>query len=280
MKLVFAACLVICLVCVGSARAEIIARFDFEGNDYTANAANLSGANTNLNLTSSVSVTGVTVGQLGFSPGLDATASLGFAADQFDNALGFSNDVNNDRSFISTNQAVFFRFDVEPGFTVDLESIQFDSLKTRGPQTEQGARVTYAVFVNPATDPAVTGLMTDFNFLSPSRSHTHFHDNDPPSSSGSRGASFSTGRLSVDPFDASAHQGLSGTNTIAIRLFSDEDPDSVLDQDRDFGIDNLVLTGTVTAIPEPSVFSALFASVCCLACRRRSAGRSRRLTIQ
>lgn len=241
--------LVLALGIDGQASADVVARFDFEGNDYVADPSNTSASNTGLNLTSSAAVTGLSIGQLQFSPGLDPTAALGFAADDYDNALGFSTDVNNDRDFLTSDQTVFFQVEVQSGFLLDLESFSFETLKTRGTNPDD-ARLTYSVFLNPAGDPAVDGLIGDLDFV---HNDAHDHYADGVSGAETTGLSFTTGRHAVGPIDWSANQSLTGTQTIAIRLYASAGNAN----DQDFGIDSLILRGQVTAIPEPGTALAL-----------------------
>ncbi|WP_167546589.1 PEP-CTERM sorting domain-containing protein [Stieleria maiorica] len=256
------ACL-FCLVIGWSqmAQADVIARFEFEGNDYTTETSNPSGFNTGLNLSSSVSNAGVTVSELQFSRNLDPTAALGFAADDYDNALGFSTDENDDRSLEFTNQVVYFDVNVHVGFRLNLQSISFDSLKTRGTNTS-GARVTYSLFVNPEGDPAVDGLLGDTDFLT-----NVAHDHHAPGEAGaeSTGEDFSTGRWNTGPIDLNGVQAAAGTNTFALRLYGSEGATS----DQDFGIDNLILSGQVTAIPEPATTAVILLSITAASWRRR-----------
>ncbi|MDV6034176.1 MAG: hypothetical protein F9B45_29595 [Phycisphaera sp. RhM] len=241
----------------------MIAQFDFEGNDYVAEPSNTPGFNTGLNLSSGASVLGTSVGQLQFSPGLDPTAALGNWADHYDNALGFSTDVNNDRDFLTADQTVFFQVEVQSGFLLDLESFRFDTLKTRGTNTDD-ARLTYSVFLNPAGDPSVDGLIGDFDFL-PNGNGAHDHFADGVAGAETTGPSFSTGRHAVGPIDLSANQNLTGTQTIAIRLYGSAGNGN----DQDFGIDSLVLRGQVTAIPEPACTVVLLLGIAASTCRRR-----------
>lgn len=241
--------------------ADVIASFEFDGNDYTAEPNNTTGFNTNLNLASSVSVTGLSLGVLQFSPNLDPTAALGFAADDFDNALGFSTDANDDRNLLTSNQVVYFDIDVDSGYKLGLQSLSFESLKTRG-NNATGSRVTYSIFANPAGDPSVDGLIGDLDFVT-SLAHDHFADGE--SGAESTGGSFTTGRWNTGPVDLSQPrlQELTGSNRIAIRMYASDGAD------RDFGIDNLVLNGQVTAIPEPAGTCLLLLGIAATACRRR-----------
>nr|WP_143548354.1 hypothetical protein [Rhodopirellula sp. SM50] len=214
-------------------------------------------------MSNSAAVLGTNIGQLQFSPGLDPTAALGSWADHYDNALGFSTDVNSDRDFSTTDQTAFFQVDVQSGFLLDLESFSFETLKTRGTNTDD-ARLTYSVFLNPAGDPSVDGLVGDFDFVpSGNGAHDHFADGVPGAET--TGPSFSTGRLAVGPIDLSANQNLTGTQTIAIRLYGSAGNGN----DQDFGIDNLVLRGQVTAIPEPACTAVLLLGIAASTCRRR-----------
>ncbi|WP_182865559.1 hypothetical protein [Stieleria mannarensis] len=255
-----------CLFCflLGSSQAldaDVIARFEFQGNDYTTETSNPSGFNTGLNLSNNASVAGVTVSDLQFSRNLDPTAALGFAADDYDDALGFSTDENDDRSLEFTNQVVYFDVNVHVGFRLNLQSISFDSLKTRGANTDD-ARVTYSLFVNPAGDPAVDGLLGDTDFLT---NVAHDHGAAGDTEAESTGEDFSTGRWNTGPIDLSGVQAVAGVNTIALRLYGSEGATS----DQDFGIDNLVLSGQVTAIPEPATTTVLLVSIAAASYRRR-----------
>jgi hypothetical protein len=269
-KFVAAACGIASLALVWlsfapSAEAAVIAQFDFDGNNYVADPANPTGANQNLDLTSSApGIIGVSVSDIQFSPGLDATAALGQWADAYDGALGFSTDVNDDRLLNETDQAVFFRVTLQPGATMSLDALNFDTLKTRG-NNATGSRLTYSVFVNPAGDPAVDGLVGNFDpdFQS---AHDHFDSGQPGAET--TGENFSTGRDSAGPIDLSEFQNLSGTNTFAIRLYGSED-----DTDLDFGLDRIILTGSVTAIPEPTSLAFLSSlTVVSITRRRRRKG--------
>ncbi|WP_197454539.1 hypothetical protein Pla52nx_001246 [Stieleria varia] len=241
-------------------RADVLARFAFDGNNYTDDATNTLGANTGLNLSNDApAIGGLTVTELLFSPGLDPSAALGFAANDFDNALGFSTDVNSDRDFSLADQTVFFRFSVAPGFAADLETFSFDSLKARGGNTT-GARVTHTVFYDPAIDPAVDGLVGDLDFIV---SRNHDHTGPGEAGAESTGGNFTAGRWSVDPIDLSSQTGLTGTHTIAIRSYAS------VGVDQDFGLDNLVLTGTVSAVPEPSTVFCITALSAGMLCRRK-----------
>ena len=235
--------LTVLLAFVPNARAEVVAEFRFEGNDYTPNPNNVIGGNQTLFFESMAGpLTGINVSSLQTSPGLDPTATLGFAANDYDNALGFSTDVNADRNLATTDQTVFFNVDIEAGFQLSLESLEFDSLKTRGANAT-GSRVTHAIFVNPDGDPSVEGLAGDFDFLL-----LRNHDHTAAGQGGeSIGDAFSTGRWAAGPIDLSPFQDLTDTATIAIRMNSSDG------SDRDFGIDNLILRGTVTAVPEPAM---------------------------
>ena len=165
-----------------------------------------------------------------------------FAANDYDGALGFSTDVNADRGFSTTDQTVYFRIDVTSGYALDLQSLEFESLKSRG-NNATGSRVTHVVFFDPSGDPAIDGLLGDVDFLA-ARAHDHFDHGQPQAES--TGGDFSTGRWQAGPIDLSSQTGLTGTHTIAIRSYSSDA------QDRDFGIDSILLQGTVTAVPEPS----------------------------
>lgn len=244
-------------------RAEVIAQFDFDGNNYVVDTANPLGSNTGLQLSGDLGLAGIAVTQLQFSPGLDPTAALGFGAADYNNALGFSTDVNNDRDFLTADQTVFFQVEVQSGFLLDLESFRFDTLKTRGTNTDD-ARLTYSVFLNPAGDPSVDGLIGDFDFL-PNGNGAHDHFADGVAGAETTGPSFSTGRHAVGPIDLSANQNLTGTQTIAIRLYGSAGNGN----DQDFGIDNLVLRGQVTAIPEPACTAVLLLGIAASTCRRR-----------
>ncbi len=255
-----------CLFCliIGSSQkleADVIARFDFEGNDYTTDTRNPTGFNTGLNLSNSATVAGTSISDLQFSRNLDPTAALGFAADDYDNALGFSSDQNDDRSLESSNQVVYFDVNVHVGFKLNLQSLSFDSLKTRGGNAND-ARVVYSIFVNPEGDPAVDGLLGDTDFLT-SVAHDHYAPGQPDAES--TGEDFSTGRWNTGPIDLSGRQGLAGINTIAIRLYGSEGGSS----DQDFGIDNLILSGEVTAIPEPACTTVLLLGIAAPTYRRR-----------
>lgn len=244
------------------ARAEVIAQYTFEGNDYVADPSNRAGANTSLDLLNkAVPVIGVTASEIRFSPGIDPTAALGFAADDYDGALGFSSDVNDDRNFATTGQSIFFQVNVQAGATLNLESLDFDSLKTRG-DNATGSRVTHTIFVNPAGDPSADGLAGDFDFLL-ARAHSHVA---PGETGQSFGDNFTTGRWEADTVDLSSFQDLTGVNTFAIRIHSSEG------LDRDFGIDNVVLRGQVfgvTAIPEPQALLAFWLGSSAILLRRR-----------
>ncbi|MCS7468968.1 hypothetical protein NZK35_20130 [Stieleria sp. ICT_E10.1] len=218
-----------------------------------------------MNLSNSAAVLGTNIGQLQFSPGLDPTAALGSWADHYDNALGFSTDVNNDRNFLTSDQTIFFQVEVQSGFLLDLESLSFETLKTRGSDAAgdtNTARLDYTLFLNPAGDPAVDGLIgnTDFVFRN---AHDHFADG--VFGAETTGPSFSTGRHAVGPIDLSTNQNLTGTQTIAIRLYGSAGNGN----DQDFGIDNLVLRGQVTAIPEPACTAMLLLGIAASTCRRR-----------
>ena len=231
--------------------ADVIAEFSFDGNTYIADPSNADGANTSLNLANgAAAVIGVSsISDLQFSPNLDADAALGFAAPNYNNALGFSTDVNNDRDFLTASQTVYFDVHVQSGYRLNLDSIQFDSLKTRAGNAT-GSRVTHSVFVNPLDDPAINGLSGAIDFVT-IVAHDHF---DPlQAGAESTGPNFSTGRYQVPAIDLSGFQNLTGTNTIAIRLYGSEG------SDRDFGIDELIVHGAI-AVPEPSGASLLLAT--------------------
>jgi hypothetical protein len=151
--------------------------------------------------------------------------------------------------------------DVVPGYRLDLESLSFDSLKSRGFEP-QAARVSYAVFINPAGDPSVDGLLGDFDFV-----YNSADDHGAPGTFGAEtvGASFSTGRwtLSVPESPLNAQQNLTGTQTIAIGLYGSPGVD------QDFGIDNLLVTGQLSAIPEPGCVAVLLFAIAVMAGRRR-----------
>ena len=250
----------------GTATAAVLADFTFTGNDYTADASN---ANTSvpLNLSSSVTPSGLTIGDIQFSSGLNPLAALGFAADDYDDALGFSTDVNNDRGFATTDQTLFFTVDVQSGRTLNLDTLVFDSLKTRG-SNETGSRVTHAVFINPAGSPQ-GGLADDADIVF-AQSHDHLGIGQPGAESA--GPNFSTGRWTIPTIDLSANAGLTGTQTIAIRTYSSDG------DDRDFGIDNLRLTGTVSAVPEPGSLMLMLMLTMFASARQRSLrNRGRRL---
>ncbi|QDV47331.1 hypothetical protein Enr13x_72400 [Stieleria neptunia] len=253
------ALIVMTLVADRRAEADVIARFDFQGNDYTDDPSNTLGANTGLNLSNNAFVAGTTISDLQFSPNLNPTAALGFGAEAYDDALGFSTDRNDDRSFADTNQAVYFEVDVQIGFRLNLESLSFDSLKTRGTNIDD-ASVTYSLFVNPAGDPAINGLRGATDFVR-NLSHDHYAPGEPQAES--TGGSFSTGTWNTGPLDLSDFQGLTGTNTVALRLYGSEGVD------QDFGIDNLILSGQVTAIPEPTGTCVLLLGIAASTYRRR-----------
>jgi hypothetical protein len=65
---------------------------------------------------------------------------------------------------------------------------------------------------------------------------------------------------------SSEYQGLTGT--ITFRIYAYDDSDSTGDMDR---LDNVVLNGTLSAIPEPSSFALLAGmfGLCLVALRRR-----------
>ncbi|MEO1530361.1 MAG: PEP-CTERM sorting domain-containing protein, partial [Planctomycetota bacterium] len=195
------------------------------------------------------------------APGIDPTAALGFAADHYDGALGFSTDANNDRAFATTGQTIFFQVNVQDGATLNLEALDFVSLKTRG-DNRTGSRVTHTLFVNPTGDPAVDGLAGDFDFLL-AQAHSHVATGETGQSFGDN---FTTGRWQANTVDLSAFEDLTGVNTIAIRMHASEG------LDRDFGIDNIVLRGRVfgaTAIPEPSTALVLLLGSSVLFGRRK-----------
>ena len=255
----FAALLCLCGTTV---RAEILAHYSFDQNDYEADPSNRIGANTSLDLLNkAVPVVGVSASEILFSPGIDPSAALGFAADHYDGALGFSSDVNDDRNFATTGQSIFFQLNVQDGATMSLEALEFVSLKTRGGNAT-GSRVTHTIFVNPAGDPTMDGLAGDFDFLL-ARAHSHVA---PGEAGQSVGDNFTTGRWQADSVDLTSFQDLTGLNTIAIRMHSSEG------LDRDFGIDEIVVHGRVsgaTAIPEPGGIFALCLASTALYIRRR-----------
>ena len=150
---------------------------------------------------------------------------------------------------------------VQSGFILDLHSLSFDSLKTRG-NNATGSRVTYSIFVNPAGDPSVDGLVGDVDFVT-NLAHDHFAIGQ--SGAESTGGSFTTGRWSAGPVDLSGNQGLTGSNRLAIRIYGSDGGSA----DQDFGIDNLILNGQVTAIPEPTSLGWMLLGAAVLTCRRR-----------
>lgn len=245
--------------CATSAPADVIADFDFTGNDYVANPSNPAGANTGLNLTSGADAPlGISVSSIQFSDSLDETAALGNWADDYDDALGFSTDANADRDFNAADQVVYFDVAVSLGYRLDLETLDFDSLKTRG-DNATGSTVTHTVFINPIGDP-MGGLAGEFPFAA-TRAHDHSADGQPGAET--TGENFSTGRWSAGPIDLTSFRGLSGKNTVAIRMYSSDG------SDRDFGIDNIRLSGQVVAIPEPGAASWLVIGSIAMALRRR-----------
>lgn len=231
--------------------AAVIADFRFDGNTYSVDPSNATGANTGLHLASSVMAQpGIaSVSDLQFSAGLDPTAALGFGATEYNDALGFSTDVNADRNLLTSNQTIYFDIGVQSGYRLNLESLSFDSLKTRA-GNDTGSRVTHSIFVNPAGDPSLDGLAGAIDFVQ-NLAHDHF----APGESGaeSTGADFSTGRWATGPVSLTGFGNLTGSNRIAIRLYASEG------LDRDFGIDNLVLVGEAVSVPEPGMVGVLFA---------------------
>lgn len=242
----------------------MIAQFEFTGNDYADDAANTTGANTGLDLANSAAtIGGVSVTDIMFSPLVDETAALGFAANDYDGALGLSTDVNSDRDFGTADQTIFFRFTVPVGSSVDLDELSFESLKTRG-NNATGSRVTHTVFVNPLNNPAIDGLIGDSDFIV---AVNHDHEappgpDDEPSDAESTGENFTTGRWQTT-INLTSQTNLTGTNTIAFRSYASEG------LDRDFGLDTIVLRGTVTAVPEPSSCLFVAAMLCAPTIRRR-----------
>ena len=255
--------LIVSLICLSASisQAAVIAQYTFDGNNYEADPSNPAGANTGLDLTNKAfPLVGVTASEIKFSPGIDPSMALGFAADHYDGALGFSTDGNSDRSFITTDQAIFFTVSLAPGVTVDLTSLNFDSLKTRGGNDSSRSSVTHAIFVNPPIDPAINGLAGRFDFLA-AKSHEHLQPGQ--GNAESTGDAFTTGRWEAGPVNLTQFQGLTGVNTFAIRMNSNEA------LDRDFGIDNIVLMGNVTTVPEPNALAALLAITAGTTCYRR-----------
>lgn len=249
---------------VGSHRkthGDTIASFQFEGNTYTEDPSNNPGFNVGLNLSNSALPLGgiLAVSDLRFSPNLDPTAGLGFGAPQYNDALGLSANANSDFGLLTTSQTVYFDVDIQSGFRLNLESLNFDSLKTRAGNA-RGSRVTHSIFVNPVGDPSVDGLEGDFDFIQ-NVAHDHFATGEAGAES--TGPSFSTGRWSAGPIGLSSFQNLTGTTRVAIRLYSDEQ------LNRDFGLDNIVLSGNAVAIPEPGSFFALAFFASGVAFRRR-----------
>ena len=257
-----------------SAQAAVLAQFEFTGNDYSARQSDGSFGpqmvgSTSLN-NSAANTGGFTTSGLGLSSGLqvdwspNSSGNPNSTTGPFDDTLGIrSADAttinggpngpysiparNTDRSFNTTDQTVFFTVTVNPGFELNLTNLTFDSLNSRGSGTST-ARVTHSFFVNPSEDPSVNGLAG----VTPLANSSHDHGavggvGVGGSALESEGGDFSVGTFNVNyDLTGAAFQGLTGTQTFAIRLYNN--------QARDFGMDNIILNGDVVPVPEPSSF--------------------------
>jgi hypothetical protein len=134
-----------------------------------------------------------------------------------------------------------FQVEVASGYSLNLESLDFDHYSTNTSDPLVSFESSLSVFSSVNGFDAADVLLTS--------TETNSVDNSSPQLQESVSVTLS----GLD------YQGLTGTTTFRIYAFSDGS-----DEDQIIRLDNVVLNGTVSAVPEPSSF-ALLAGFCGLA---------------
>ena len=221
------------------ASAAPVVTFDFNGS--TVAPATTGG----------VSATDFTFGP-GFSQPTPFVAASSSNSGPLDSFLATS---NNDTGINSTDLAesisegdfVTFSVDADAGQTLDLESLDLD--------------VQPAGNFNAAVDTIYLFASTDGFATTPT----------PADSLGSfsRGADFSFNTVDSLSFDLS-DPAFDDVDSISFRIYASDRSDTDQDPDRGLILDNVVLDGTVSAIPEPASAAVIGVGLLgCLARRRR-----------